>query len=593
MKQIKNAASALLTLCLLAALLPAAAVPAHAENSLAEGELFVAGVDIAAVANHRIMSDTPGVSGVSAGIALAYADDDGDPVLVLTDFHYAGAGHVESDNYFTGFNAALRYKGTKPLTIVVNGENSLAVSVRNAPPRSYGVHVTKSSASLTVRPGTEAGGSLCVSSCDAKKDTDMNAPMNYGICCGDLTVEDVALTVRAGKAEGYGGYSYGILCKKLTLNGCTLDAGSGDAYRESDGVKCTGGLAVEDSTLIAAAGLTTDASTDGSYALRISGGSAEISGSAKVTATGAGTAEQPAARSCGIDAEGLIVKDSAEVTAAGGFVNDSWNGTTCGLSSSGDVTVRDSAKLTAAGGSGTSWLSEGISVGDKRLLISDSAEVTATGGDEAAAAGSEKAGFISRSAGVSLAQQNAVLVVSGGELTALGGKANGSYGVYHSIQSGVIRINGGKAVFAGETVAVDCQIANAIEGAGWEDAAGTGEMHGVPVSEEGQGPSFKRLAFPAPEEKLLSLGGALSRTVFPVGTRISCTVQNAPPDALLIAAWYDHDGRLLGAKTASIDGTGAASEEYPVNSTLVSFGTLMLVDGTTFAPLCAPSPLRW
>ena len=586
MKQIKNAASALLTLCLLAALLPAAAVPAHAENSLAEGELFVAGVDIAAEQDGMISTET---TGVRSGQAYAYADNDGDPVLVLTGFVYEGAGHVDPSDYY----AALRYKGTKPLTILVNGTNSLALSGAGTPPRSYGIHVTNGSASLTVRPGGAEGGSLSVSCCDVKKGIYDMPLFNHGIDCGDLTVENVALTVRAGKVEGYGGCSYGVSCKKLTLRGCTLDAASGDAQRASIGADCSGGLAVADSRLIAAAGLIdTSTGSGGSVALQMTGGSADVSGSSMVTATGGGTPEQGVGESWGIRLSGgLVVRDSAAVTATGGVLNNYFSGTTYGLSCSSDVTVRDSARLTATGGSGSCLNSCGISITGATLTIQDTASVTATGG-------SRQTGSISRSAGVSLSQQNAVLVVSGGELTALGGNGSGSsYGVYHYIQDAVIRITSGKAVFAGETLAVYCQIANAIEGAGWEDAAGAGEKHGVPVSEEGQGPSFKRLAFPAPEEKLLSLGGALNSTLnddgFPVGTRISCTVQNAPPDALLIAAWYDHDGRLLGAGTASIDGTGAASAEYSVNSTLVSFGTLMLVDETTFAPLCAPYPLRW
>ena len=62
-------------------------------------------------------------------------------------------------------------------------------------------------------------------------------------------------------------------------------------------------------------------------------------------------------------------------------------------------------------------------------------------------------------------------------------------------------------------------------------------------------------------------------------------MQNAPAGAKLIAARYD-GGRMTAVQTRTID-TGNASGALTMGGSGTAY-KLMLLDGTTFAPLCKP-----
>ena len=68
------------------------------------------------------------------------------------------------------------------------------------------------------------------------------------------------------------------------------------------------------------------------------------------------------------------------------------------------------------------------------------------------------------------------------------------------------------------------------------------------------------------------------------GANLTYSVENAPSGAKLLAAWYDSDGKLLGSASAS-PAAGDSTGKLTVGAGAAKY-RLMLVDGSTFAPLC-------
>ncbi|MBE7004819.1 MAG: hypothetical protein E7425_11205 [Ruminococcaceae bacterium] len=68
-------------------------------------------------------------------------------------------------------------------------------------------------------------------------------------------------------------------------------------------------------------------------------------------------------------------------------------------------------------------------------------------------------------------------------------------------------------------------------------------------------------------------------------TTLTATVDYAPANALLIAAWFDADGRLLGAKTVTLGG-GSEHRHFTADVNAAKC-KLFLVDKASFVPLCA------
>jgi hypothetical protein len=68
------------------------------------------------------------------------------------------------------------------------------------------------------------------------------------------------------------------------------------------------------------------------------------------------------------------------------------------------------------------------------------------------------------------------------------------------------------------------------------------------------------------------------------GANLTYSVANAPAGAKLLAAWYDVGGKLLGSASAS-PAAGDSTGKLTVGAGAAKY-QLMLVDGSTFAPLC-------
>lgn len=221
MKHTKNKAfSILLTLVMLAGLIPWSAMPARAEGELGTGVLFVCGVDIVADGDHT-------VSGANGGTAVLSYDNEGCPVLTLTNYSYSGDGmEVHSIS-----RAAIYYTGSTPLTIKLTGENSIAETPSGIT-SAYGICSEKAGLSFA------GGGRLSVTGSGAE---------SYGVYCGsgDVTVEKgTTLAAEGGKNGvccGSGGVTVG--------SGAALTA-EGGAY----GIECKTSVTVESGAELTASG---------------------------------------------------------------------------------------------------------------------------------------------------------------------------------------------------------------------------------------------------------------------------------------------------------------------------------------------------
>ncbi|MBQ7669177.1 MAG: hypothetical protein IJS45_00480 [Clostridia bacterium] len=173
--------------------------------------------------------------------------------LTLNNFTYEGDGHAFTDNSSKVFSlsdsvAAITYLGSDTLNLVIEGENSVSLTVNDAeyPAGIYscgGVNISGS-------------GSLDVTVCDAKK-------MNFGLYAGesltvnggvlrfvcghaggmsravdvfgDLTIKDGDVYAAGGEADDY--ISYGIFAKgKMEISGGKVTALGGKAKEFSAGV---------------------------------------------------------------------------------------------------------------------------------------------------------------------------------------------------------------------------------------------------------------------------------------------------------------------------------------------------------------------
>ncbi len=81
----------------------------------------------------------------------------------------------------------------------------------------------------------------------------------------------------------------------------------------------------------------------------------------------------------------------------------------------------------------------------------------------------------------------------------------------------------------------------------------------------------------------VSVTGIASASV--ENTTLTCTLTGVPANARLIAAWYDGGGRMLGA-TGTDAAEGNSTKTLTADANTAAY-RLMLVDKTTFAPLCA------
>jgi hypothetical protein len=69
------------------------------------------------------------------------------------------------------------------------------------------------------------------------------------------------------------------------------------------------------------------------------------------------------------------------------------------------------------------------------------------------------------------------------------------------------------------------------------------------------------------------------------GSTLTCSVTQAPENALLIAAWYGTNGKMLGMTSADVVSGDTFGKKLNVDAGAAAY-KLMLVDKTTYAPLC-------
>ncbi|HKM21472.1 MAG TPA: S-layer homology domain-containing protein [Lachnospiraceae bacterium] len=141
----------------------------------------------------------------------------------------------------------------------------------------------------------------------------------------------------------------------------------------------------------------------------------------------------------GIYTEGsLTISGSGNLVVSGGNVA---KGNSIGIKAQYDLTINLSGSLTALGGSVSSEGRYSCGLYASKLVAIDSGTVVAVGGTTSNLTGSGSYGIL-----VNIV--NSDIVVNGGIVTAVGGKANGSVGLYAPNQSS-IAVNGGEVTAVG------------------------------------------------------------------------------------------------------------------------------------------------
>lgn len=241
-------------------------------------------------------------------------------------------------------------------------------------------------------------------------ETDYNAYFNSST--GILTLKDAVITGspsnESNRNSNYGIYSAGDLT--ITLEGTNaVTAGDSTDYGVSSAIYANGNLIINGSGSVVVTGGT----APGYTSVGIYGSTLTIQDSVTVTATG-GTAAQGSAGVNGV--MGVIISGSASVTATGGKSNGgSSNGV---VSNYGSITVSGSPTVIAIGGYGAS------SYG---LRTEAAADPSGSG-----------------------------LSLEGGIVTAIGGKAAGTYGVSYGVCGySYTTYTDGLLVAKGETYAIN------------------------------------------------------------------------------------------------------------------------------------------
>ncbi|MBE7004517.1 MAG: hypothetical protein E7425_09600 [Ruminococcaceae bacterium] len=498
----------LLTLLMLLGLLPWSILPARADQSYG---LWVGGTQVTTGnADNITGADTPTAS-----------YDAANNTLTLNGCHFSGEASAD------GWKAAIAWFGEDPLTIELNGMNSVAETVSGGTT----VNGIFSNADLNFT-GT---GSLDVTSGGK---TEENA-YNYSIySSGNVTVSGGAtLTCTAGDVTGASSECYGIrnVNGSVTVSGegSSLTATAGKAGITSSGVSCVGDIIVSDgATLSGAAGEATGEggiswgiiSVKGSVTVSGKGSSlTAIGGDAKTATSGvrcyngnvtvengatlsgaAGEVTAGESTSCGVyinDGSVTVSGKGSSLTATGGDVEGEY-ATSCGVwcqnsqSAASSVTVSDGAALSGEGGNviGNFGCSYGVSCGEKypgneacSLTVSGGATLSGTSGDvtvEYFEIG-ERNGEYGESCGVCL--RGDMRVNKGSKVSATAGKVSGEASSDVNCSVGILcgfyrhdenhegfpedlAVGEGAGLTAsGGTYAIFAELTNAVEGKGSYD----------------------------------------------------------------------------------------------------------------------------
>ena len=426
-------------------------------------KLFVANVDIISAPDHKVSTET---IGVTRGTAVY------DPELnklTLDGFGYEGKGYVTEPILFRSASGSeiasgIHYEGKKPLVIEMKNDSSIT-QTGNDKGDSYGIY---SHGSLII----EGEGSLTVTA----GETDFDS---YGIYVdgGDeLTIADGKVTAAGGLAKGdpetfYGSDSFGIGAYNVELNitGGTVTATGGEATSYSKGISAES---------IIGDGIT------------ITGGS--------VTAESSAAGE----RSAGIES---YTANGNGISITGGKV-DARSGSSCestgisGIGTGFGVSISNNAEVTAVGGISDTYSTGlyGSSVNGNSVVIKDRANVAA------AAAAVAVDGFGS---GIYGYNYNGVCVnIAGGTVTAVCGLETDAdsealgYGIAgHDEKEGVVVVigeNAGPVVAVGCTMAIRDSFTNKIKGKGWTDIDGTEGEQPIAVLENQELDDIKFAVFP-------------------------------------------------------------------------------------------------
>lgn len=328
--------------------------------------------------------------------------------------------NIKEDQW--GGGAAMTIKGKGDAEIELNGDNTLISGNRHAGLEKAG---DVSQGSLTIKDDKNNNGS------DKAKDED-----------GYSTGGDTGTLIAAGGYDGAGiggrkneaGEDYRICTSTsdITITGGKIKAGSlietNKEYPQTEqgGAGIGGASDYGNATNITITGNADVSAAGGYYAAGIGGGeygdatNITISGNAKVAAAGSNSGG--AGIGGGDYGTGsVLITDNADVTAYGGNQGAGIGG---GASCGGSVEISGNAKVKAAGANGSAGIGSGdhnASVKPDRantnVTISENADVTAVGSYGGAAIGT----------GNYCMQGKTTINITGGTVTAIGGKSDVRY----------------------------------------------------------------------------------------------------------------------------------------------------------------------
>lgn len=381
---------------------------------------------------------TANVTIEDAKIELGYDRDDSgkhkNGITVDTKGENAKANiTLDNVNVKNSGGAALEVKGKGDTQIELNGDNTLFGGYRHA-----GLEKADdvSQGSLTIKDDKNNNGS------DKKKDEG----------------GDIGTLIAAGGADsaGIGGrmndYDKGetdTTCtstSNITITGGQIKAGSLNETKKEYPDMAQGGAGIGgaasggNATNITITGNADVSAAGGNYAAGIGGGyygnatNITISGNAKVAAAGSNSGGAGIGGGEFGVGENIQIKDHADVTAYGGNQGAGIGG---GASCGGSVEISGNAKVTAAGANGGAGIGSGYQNTmttpdrcDTNVTISENADVTAVGSYRSAAIGT----------GASFQQGKTTVNITGGTVTAIGGKSTVSYwngNCYKSLASAI------------------------------------------------------------------------------------------------------------------------------------------------------------
>lgn len=438
--------SALALMCCLL-LLPAASMKALAAE---EYELWVGGTQVTAANAADVFGDGK-VSYDAAG-----------RTLTLTGYSNGGAYYIEEEagvydaQHGYRIAAGIYYAGTEPLTLELVGENTLTMPAFSTDKLDNAAIFSRGELTVT------GSGSLSAAGGAASDNDDESTAGSFGICCnGRLTVTGGTVTFTGGSAE----LSYGCYGECVTVTGGTAAFTGGQAKSDSFGIYCEKDISVTSGEVTVTGGAAERNSYgvysyDGyerkngevvTYGVAVSGG--------RLTAAGG----DAGGKSRGIYLEYSVLSlTGGELRAIGGAAGKTSYGLDGGIYSLN----AEGGRLTALGGAatGANGVSCGIYSGIAPMYISGNAEVKAAGGPADVTGGESyglKCGFIKISGGSLEASGGDAAAYScgshgkfafslaGGEVTAVGGAAEKSHGMFNDddieVSGGTVTASGGEA----------------------------------------------------------------------------------------------------------------------------------------------------